>query len=208
MPKTYDKKAWLEQKELTKEENLKIIQNIVNNFKEDPEKILEFIDFQSRFYNYSTRNTMLIYAQNPGALFVGSFAAIKKITDELAKEHKLPNGELPYYGIKKGAKAIKIFVPQKITYLKNESGDWIQLSKADKQMQLEYKKGNIESYQRLGFGIGSVFDISQTNLPIELYPTVISEGFGEESEIHKQFAEYITDFCKQHNIIYLNRASR
>lgn len=48
MPKTYDKKAWLEQKELTKEENLKIIQNIVNNFKEDPEKILEFIDFQSR----------------------------------------------------------------------------------------------------------------------------------------------------------------
>ena len=28
MPKTYDKKAWLEQKELTKEENLKIIQNI------------------------------------------------------------------------------------------------------------------------------------------------------------------------------------
>lgn len=200
MPKTYDKKAWLEQKELTKEENLKIIQNIVNNFKEDPEKILEFIDFQSRFYNYSTRNTILIYAQNPGALFVGSFAAIKKITDELAKEHKLPNGELPYYGIKKGAKAIKIFVPQKITYLKNESGDWIQLSKADKQMQLEYKKGNIESYQRLGFGIGSVFDISQTNLPIELYPTVISEGFGEESEIHKQFAEYITDFCKQHNI--------
>lgn len=195
MPKTYDKKAWLEQKELTKEENLKIIQNIVNNFKEDPEKILEFIDFQSRFYNYSTRNTMLIYAQNPGALFVGSFAAIKKITDELAKEHKLPNGELPYYGIKKGAKAIKIFVPQKITYLKNESGDWIQLSKADKQMQLEYKKGNIESYQRLGFGIGSVFDISQTNLPIELYPTVISEGFGEESEIHKQFAEYLANIA-------------
>lgn len=94
MPKTYDKKAWLEQKELTKEENLKIIQNIVNNFKEDPEKILEFIDFQSRFYNYSTHNTILIYAQNPGALFVGSFAAIKKVTDELAKEHKLPNGEL------------------------------------------------------------------------------------------------------------------
>lgn len=30
MPKTYDKKAWLEQKELTKEENLKIIQNIDN----------------------------------------------------------------------------------------------------------------------------------------------------------------------------------
>lgn len=113
MPKTYDKKAWLEQKELTKEENLKIIQNIVNNFKEDPEKILEFIDFQSRFYNYSTRNTMLIYAQNPGALFVGSFAAIKKITDELAKEHKLPNGELPYYGIKKGAKAIKILYRKK-----------------------------------------------------------------------------------------------
>ena len=64
---------------------------------------------------------MLIYAQNPGALFVGSFAAIKKITDELAKEHKLPNGELPYYGIKKGAKAIKIFVPQKITYLKTRA---------------------------------------------------------------------------------------
>lgn len=200
MPKTYDKKAWLEQKELTKEENLKIIQNIVNNFKEDPEKILEFIDFQSRFYNYSTRNTMLIYSQNPGASFVGSFAALKKITDELAKEHRLPNGELPYYGIKKGAKAIKIFVPQQITYLKNENSDWIQLSKADKQLQLEYKKGNIESYQRLGFGIGNVFDISQTNLPIALYPTVISEGFGEESEVHKQFAEYITDFCKQHNI--------
>lgn len=43
MPKTYDKKAWLEQKELTKEENLKIIQNIVNNFKEDPEKFLNLL---------------------------------------------------------------------------------------------------------------------------------------------------------------------
>lgn len=92
---------------------------------------------------------MLIYAQNPGALFVGSFAAIKKITDELAKEHKLPNGELPYYGIKKGAKAIKIFVPQKITYLKNESGDWIQLSKADKQMQLEYKRVTLKATKGL-----------------------------------------------------------
>lgn len=85
MPKTYDKKAWLEQKELTKEENLKIIQNIVNNFKEDPEKILEFIDFQSRFYNYSTRNTMLIYAQNPGALFVGFLPPSKKLQMSLQK---------------------------------------------------------------------------------------------------------------------------
>lgn len=113
MPKTYDKKAWLEQKELTKEENFKIIQNIVNNFKEDPEKILEFIDFQSRFYNYSTRNTILIYAQNPGALFVGSFSAIKKVTDELAKEHRLPNGELPYYGIKKAQKPLKFLYRNK-----------------------------------------------------------------------------------------------
>ena len=44
------------------------------------------------------------------------------------------------YGIKKGAKAIKIFVPQKITYLKNESGDWIQLSKADKPICCSFLK--------------------------------------------------------------------
>lgn len=49
MPKTYDKKAWLEQKELTKEENLKIIQNIVNNFKEAPEKFLNLLIFSHVF---------------------------------------------------------------------------------------------------------------------------------------------------------------
>lgn len=50
---------------------------------------------------------------------------------------------------KKGAKAIKIFVPQQITYLKNENGDWIQLSKADKQLQLEYKRVTLKATKGL-----------------------------------------------------------
>lgn len=36
---------------------------------------LQFLYFQSRFYNYSFGNTMLIYLQNPQARYVKGFRA-------------------------------------------------------------------------------------------------------------------------------------
>ena len=40
---------------------------------------LKFLKFQSSFYNYSFRNTMLIYVQNPEATFVKGFKAWNKL---------------------------------------------------------------------------------------------------------------------------------
>lgn len=200
MAKSFDKAAWLAQKEQTKEKNYEMIKNIIDSFQTSPEKLLEFLEFQARFYDYSPKNAMLIYQQNPGAMFAGSFAAFKTIGAELAAEHKNADGSLPYYGVKKGAKAMKIFVPQTVTHLKDENGEWVQLSSVSEKLKAEYKAGRIESRQKLVFGIGNVFDISDTNIPTEFYPAIIRDGFGEVSERHKACTDYVIDFCRHHDI--------
>ncbi len=56
---------------------------------------LKYLSFQSQFYNYSFRNTMLIYIQNPEASFVKGFKAWN---------------QLGRY-VKKGAKGLAILAP-------------------------------------------------------------------------------------------------
>lgn len=66
------------------------IDNISNN-----QEWQRFLTFQSKFYNYSFQNTLLIYSQKPNATYVAGFNSWKK---------------LGRY-VKKGEKSIKIFAP-------------------------------------------------------------------------------------------------
>ena len=72
------------------------INDKIKDFLENSQELKNFIDFRKKhFYNYSIRNTVLIYKQDRSASIVAGFKKWKELG----------------YNIKKGAKAIKILVP-------------------------------------------------------------------------------------------------
>lgn len=62
--------------EQTKEEMKQKVIELAKNFKDNPQNMIEYLQFSTRFYSYSSRNTMLIYQQNRVQCFV---TAIKHI---------------------------------------------------------------------------------------------------------------------------------
>lgn len=174
------------------------IKDITQNFHTKPEDIAEYIKFSSRFYNYSTRNTMLIYKQNPGALFCGSFKRFKDMG----------------YSVLKGQHGMKILVPTQKTYLeltKNEFMTYakkyrlnvnsqatsfrIPLSVASKEHKAAYKNGNIKGKKILVFKVGTVFDIAQTNIPEADYPKYL--GIGVSSDRHKELYDLLVKYNQE-----------
>ena len=72
------------------------INDKIKDFLENSQELKDFIDFRKKhFYNYSIRNTVLIYKQDRSASTVAGFNKWKELG----------------YNIKKGAKAIQILVP-------------------------------------------------------------------------------------------------
>ena len=104
----------------------------VENYTQSPEKVVEMLDFMSKFHNYSERNAMLIHMQRPGATAVGSYAKFKKLG----------------YNVNKGEKGIKIFVPSKATVFYRQGKDGkknlTSLKNATKEEKQQIKEGNIE----------------------------------------------------------------
>ena len=84
------------QVEETKELSKTAIRDIFDNYRTDQDKMIEYFLFSSRFYNYSPRNTAMIFQQNPHATFVQSSASWIKM------------GAYP----KKGTHGASILVPQ------------------------------------------------------------------------------------------------
>lgn len=163
-----DKKDYAAQAEERKKELNNKVLECAKNFTDNPENILEFIKFQSKFYKYSAKNTMLIQAQNPNAVFCGSF------------KHFKDKG----YSIKKGEKSMQIFVPTLKTFIETPDGETVALSDANKQQKEDYKLGKLKSHQKLFFKVGNVFDISQTDCPKEEYPKYLDLGY--PSEVHAE----------------------
>lgn len=93
---------------------------------QDSDTFRHYLDFQSRFHRYSFSNTLLILAQRPDATQVAGFRSWQRMNRF----------------VKKGEKAIKIFVPMTKKQVDAETG---------------------EEEKKLFFGIGNVFDVSQTN---------------------------------------------
>lgn len=152
-----------EKKEI--EEELKNIlidlkKEAISKFKNESD-IKRFLDNIINFNNYSFNNMMLIYAQKPDINYVSSF---KKIRDM-------------GYKVNKDAKGIKVFIPNFLTFVKEQVTEYQidikPLFMLDKEEKIRYHDKNDNSItlfkQKLtGFSLGNVFDIRDTNMPIEV----------------------------------------
>lgn len=164
--------------ETVKQELQDTVMQIANTFADRPEDIVEYLKFQTKFYNYSSRNCLLIYKQNPGAIFCNSFKAIKDMG----------------YAVKKGEHGMKILVPTLKTYLKiGES--LVPLSQATEAQKQAYKVSQIDSVKKLFFKVGTVFDIAQTTCPVQDYPQYLDLGYS--SARHAQLYKSIKNYCEQ-----------
>lgn len=174
MAYAYDASKSEEQK---KEMQKKVI-DLAESFKENPQEFAEYLRFSSQFYNYSVRNSMLIFSQNEGARYCNSFKAFQDMG----------------YSVKRGEHGMKILVPTVKTYL-HIGDDLIPLSKATAEQKAAYKLHQIPSEQKLYFKVGTVFDIAQTNCPKEDYPKYLDLGYS--SEQHAQICNTMKRFCEE-----------
>ncbi len=123
---------------------------------------LAFLAFQSRFYNYSFGNVMLIYLQNPEATYVMGYKAWNK---------------LGRY-VKKGSKGIAILCPhiRKVEVFKEPNN---KAEYNDKEGEKEIKE------QLSGFRVGYVYDILDTDGSDEELPVLV-KGLSGNTESEKE----------------------
>ncbi len=132
---------------------------------------LKYLEFNSKFYNYSARNILLIYMQKPDASFVKGFKAWH---------------ELERY-VKKGAKGIAILAPC-IKKVKANKG-------TDKSNE-QANKDEDEQKRLVGFTVKYVFDISDTDGNDEDIPVLV-KGLSGNSEQEKSLYEHLKDIVSQ-----------
>ncbi len=144
------------------------LKNILSNLKkqaiekfQSESDLKKFLDNVIKFNNYSYNNQMLIWLQNPNAEYVASFKTFSDLG----------------YKITKGEKGMDILVPSlfymvKIKLENNnyEVKPYSLLTEDEKKIYKDKNNDKITFYNEKigGFKIGTVFDISQTNMPIEL----------------------------------------
>lgn len=164
-----NKKTWKKRtvEEIKAETNksLKLIKDTVMSYVESPERMMEFLEFQSRFYQYSIRNTILIQLQNHGARF--------------CQQAKAWNRE--GHMILKGQHGMQILVPKPITFIVLPDGKNKPLSQATTEEKQKVNSGELELKKVMRFGLGTTFDIAQTDYPEDEYPERISRGKNSKS---------------------------
>lgn len=168
-------KEKVSQDELKKELRVKV-EGIVMGWREDPAKIAEYLQFATRFRQYSHANMRLIYVQNPNASYVASAAAFWA---GLPDKNGVPLSETPIWK-KRGEQSLKIWKPIIRTSVKDpETGKWNWLSHLSKVDQERAKAENWEIHEKRDFTLAPVYDVSQMNFPQELYPQLM--GYGQET---------------------------
>lgn len=168
-------------KKKTNEEKKAEIQSLIDQMDQSVEKyfesqedLLEYLTYMSKFYNYSPSNAALIQSQFRGAQAVGSYKFWKE----------------QGYSVKKGEKGIKILVPQKVKgKFQDENGQWKYLEEATEKEKELIEQKKLKSYPgRTVFGIGHVFDVSQTTCPESELPKVFPNKWLEgEVKNYKAF---------------------
>lgn len=158
-------KNWYQKAEENKEFARKKMEEFAKSYQENPEMIVDYLKFSQNFYQYSAKNVALIYAQNPHATFIKSYAGWQR--DGVC--------------IKRGEKGMAIWCPVQSTLLKREDGSQVSLRNATKEEKELYKNGKIEGIVKQGFKIGHVFDIGQTDFPKEQYPEIFNMGKASEN---------------------------
>ncbi len=164
--------------EKAKEELQSKVLSLAENFKQDPQEMFEYLAWSTRFYNYSTRNTMLIFSQNSGAKFCNSYKTYSDMG----------------YQVKRGEHGMKILVPVEKTFL-NINDELIPLSLATKEQIKLYKEHKIKTTKKLFYKIGTVFDIAQTDCPKSDYPKYLDLGYS--SEQHLQLYKVLKNYAEE-----------
>ena len=170
------------------EEFKSLAKEILSGYQSDPKEFLELLSFKAKLnlYKYSPRNTAVIHKQNPHVTFVASYDKWKRAG----------------YSVQKGQKGMKILVPATVKYFMHTSaaGDqyWKRLYEATKAEQALIKSGQISTRTTNTFVLGHVFDISQTNCPIEDYPKYFA--LGHSSENHARIYEILKELAREKGI--------
>ena len=175
----YNKAEYIEKQKEMQKQLSEQVKNIAKSYSEDPKIYEEMLEFGSRFYQYSQRNNALIYSQNPFATYTDSFMGFKKLG----------------YNVKKGEHGLKIFVPFTVTLIKDNNDQWITLSEADKTLKAKYNKGEAEVRTVQRYKVGTVFDISQTDCPVEDYPKIFNMGINNTSQ--KEIFEAVKNYAEK-----------
>ena len=126
---------------------------------------LAYLSFQSKFYDYSVGNILLIYFQNPKATFVKGY----KAWHELGRF------------VKKGAKGICILAPciKKVE----------EFAEPENKAEYHQSEGEKVVYKKLvGFKTTYVFDIADTDGSDEHIPVLV-RGLSGNSEEERQLYE-------------------
>lgn len=162
------------------------LQGVLDSFQEDPEKIAEMLAFKSRFWNYSLNNSILIQLQNPFATFVASIHDWNK----------------KGYRVKKGQHGIKVLFPIRTELIPLGEVDGKQryrrVADATPEQKQKVKNGELKTVTYTRFGIGTVFDISQTDCPAQDYPKLFNMGYS--SEQHKALYDVVKQCAEQKGI--------
>ncbi len=128
---------------------------------------LSYLSFQSRFYNYSFGNAMLIYSQNPEASYVKGYKAWN---------------QLGRY-VKKGSKGLAILAPciRKVEVFK-EPENKAEYHDAEGEKEVKKVIG--------GFKIAYVYDIADTDGSDEYLPVLV-KGLAGNTEAEKEIYERV-----------------
>jgi len=122
---------------------------------ETEKAIKEWLKFQSKFHNYSFRNTIWMMMQAEARGFeIERVAPFKKWAE-------MKGAEDQKVSISKGSKGFTVLFPyERINYERDENGKFIE-DKKGKRIPERDENGKIKKITQ--FGIGYVFDVSQTN---------------------------------------------
>lgn len=155
--KKYNKEEWRKMQDEKKDKLFNRVSDIINNFQNAPENIIEYLKFNAKFHQYSNNNTILIYEQNNMARFCASYKTFKDMG----------------YQVQKGQTGMKILVPQLLTlWFDEKHQEWKKLSESTKEEKEKVKNNEVQTKRITAFGIGNVFDIGQTDCPTSDYPTL------------------------------------
>ena len=140
------------------------VNDLYSNFKKDPATFFEYLKFSKQFYEYSARNQAMIYRQNPHATFVVSKQRWDQLKYSILPEHI--------------NRFMTIFRPAERS-LFERNGEMIPLSQASLQEKAKIANKELPVVHKTIFVKMKVYDISQTNCPVEEYPSVYSKGFAD-----------------------------
>lgn len=162
------------------------LDSLIDNYRENPEQIAELLAFKSRFYRYSMNNTALILNQNPYATFVASY-------DDWQEKG---------YQVQRGQQGIKIIFPIRTEIFeigeKDGKKQYRRVTNATSEEKKLIANGQIKPFTTTRFGVGNVFDISQTNCPTEEYPKFFHMGY--RSEQHSILYDSVKQYAIQKGI--------